>query len=286
MLMSMPLVARAGVDMGDANGDGAVNISDITLMVSYVLTGDATNLNLASADVNGDGVVNISDVTGLVSAVLTGTPITPPSQEGDWVDLGLPSGTLWATCNVGASSPEEYGDYFAWGETTPNKRDYYQAHYKWWKNGFEDAYGYWHHSGYTKYCTGDWDGYDGFVDNKTELELEDDAAYVNWGPSWRMPSYDQILELAYNCTWQWTQRNGVNGQLVTGSNGNTMFLPAAGCRWKDSKRNEGSEGYCWSYTLSTDSDNAYCLGLSLYGWGIRSGYTRYDGCTVRPVRVP
>lgn len=121
-------------------------------------------------------------------------PSTPYDHE--WVDLGLPSGTLWATCNIGASSPEESGDYFAWGETAP-KETYNWETYKWCNDRDNTV---------TKYCTTD---IYGTVDNKTELDLEDDAAYVNWGSSWRMPSMEQIKELREYCSWEWTQSNGV-----------------------------------------------------------------------------
>ena len=153
-------------------------------------------------DVNGDGEVNIADVNAIINIILN----PAPADDHEWVDLGLPSGTLWATCNVGASVPEQYGDYFAWGETTP--KEYYDfSTYKW-------CNGTW--NSLTKYCS---DSFWGTVDNKRELDSEDDAASANWGSSWRMPSADQMKELCRSCTWQWIQRNGVNGQQVTGPNG-------------------------------------------------------------------
>ena len=108
-------------------------------------------------------------------------------DDHEYVDLGLPSGTLWATCNIGANAPEEYDDYFAWGETKP--KDYYsEDNYKWYRSDSVS-------SGYTKYNTDRLRGYNGFIDNKTELDLEDDAAYVNWGPSWRTPTTNQQFKL-------------------------------------------------------------------------------------------
>lgn len=199
-------------------------------------------------------------------------------EEGDWVDLGLPSGTIWATRNVGASAPEDYGDYFAWGETAP--KDYYDRdNYKWYQS---DYYG----RGYTKYCTSSSYGYNGFVDNKTELDPSDDAACAHY-PGGRMPSLVQIQELCDNCTWQWTQRNGVYGQLVTGSNDNTMFLPAAGHRWGGSLEYAGSVGYDWSRTLySSDPYLACYLFFFRTGNWSRWGFDdRYVGVTVRAVRV-
>ena len=138
-------------------------------------------------DVNHDGNVSISDVTCLIDYLLNGT--WPDDHE--WVDLGLPSGTLWATCNVGADRPGDFGDYFAWGETTP-KQSYSWENYKW-------CYGY--SSTLIKYCTNSSFGYNGFVDNKNELDPEDDAAYANWGPSWRIPFYDQAARLYEVLAW-------------------------------------------------------------------------------------
>ena len=230
-------------------------------------------------DVDQDGQVGISDVTCLIDYLLTGTwpdePVTPP-DEHEWVDLGLPSGTLWATCNIGANAPEEYGDYFAWGETTP-KDSFDWLNYKW-CNGSDDTM--------TKYCTNSSDGYYGFTDDKTELVPEDDAAYVNWGSSWRMPTKEQQVELDEKCTWTWTQLNGVNGQMVTGPNGNTIFLPAAGGRTYESIDGLGASGNYWSRTLFTGSSYyADKLYFSKYGayW---DNYYRCCGFTVRAVRVP
>jgi len=226
-----------------------------------------------SYDVNGDGNVTAADVTALYDYMLGNVP---SGDEHEYVDLGLPSGTLWATMNVGANSPEEYGDYFAWGETTP--KDYYDwSTYKWCM-GSEDTM--------TKYCTKSSYGYNGFVDNKTELDPEDDAAYVNWGPDWRMPSLEQIHELMDNCTTLWTTRNGVNGRLFTSNiNGASLFLPAAGCRW-GSDLDEAGTGIYWSRTLedSVYPSDAWILYVDSGSvtWG---NYIRNCGRSVRAVRV-
>jgi hypothetical protein len=189
----------------------------------------------------------------------------------------LPSGTLWATCNIGASSPEEYGDYFAWGETEP-KADYSWATYKW-CNGSSTTL--------TKYCT---NSEYGTVDNKTELDPEDDAATVNWGTSWRMASKEQYQELIDNCTSVWTTRNGVNGRLVTGPNGYTLFLPAAGYRRDDSLYHAGSRGNDWSRTLY--SSGSFSGPGSAYGVYFDSSFLNWNtigsrsyGLAVRAVRV-
>lgn len=229
-------------------------------------------------DVNQDGNVSISDVTCLINYLLTGAwsdePVTPPDTH-EYVDLGLPSGTLWATMNVGATSPEEYGDYFAWGETEP-KEIYISSNYKW-SNGTDNKL--------TKYCTNSSNGYNGFVDNKTELDPEDDAAYVNWGENWRMPTLDQQTELRTECTWTWTTKNGVNGRLVTGPNGNTLFLPATGYPFESSLTNVGSWGYYWSRTLYSSYPSiafyVYFDSNRVY-WDFND---RFRGFAVRAVRV-
>ena len=197
-------------------------------------------------------------------------PVVPDNHE--YVDLGLPSGTLWATCNVGATSPEDMGDYFAWGETA-HKEIYDMENYKWYNSANDKL---------TKYCT---DDKYGTVDYETELLPEDDAAYVNWGPVWRMPTLEQQQELIERCTWQWVERNGVYGRLVTGPNGNTLFLPAADYRSDNSPSNEGSIGAYWSRTL----DSGYPSGLYFRNFDWKSVYLfshiRSHGFTVRPVRV-
>ena len=186
----------------------------------------------------------------------------------EYVDLGL--SVKWATCNVGATTPEEYGDYFAWGEVEP-KEVYDWSTYKW-CNGS--------HTTHTKYCTNS--DY-GTVDNKTVLEAADDAAAVNWGGSWRMPTDAELTELREECTWTWTTQNGVNGYKVTGSNGNSIFLPAAGYRIENSLDNAGSFGNYWSSSLHTDySLAAYLLYISI-DYMHRSSIDRLFGSSVRPV---
>lgn len=255
---------------GDVNSDHEVNIADINAVIDIILSGSG---NLTAADVNGDHEVNIADVNALIDLILGGGA---PQDNHEYVDLGLPSGTLWATCNVGANSPEQYGDYFAWGETEP--KDYYDwSTYKWCNGSYKTL---------NKYCKSYLYGYKGFVDNKTELDLEDDAAYVNWGLSWRMPTTDQLQELIENSVWRWTQRNGVNGQLVTGPNGKSLFLPAAGCLNDSSLNDVDSCGYYWTSTISN--------GASFGGTRLRFDSEYVDGASgqrsygfpVRPVRVP
>ena len=192
----------------------------------------------------------------------------------EWVNFDLPSGTLWATCNVGANSPEKYGFYFAWGETEP-KSKYDWSTYKW-CNGSETTL--------TKYIT--YSSY-GTVDNKTVLDLADDAARMNWGGNWRMPTREEFQELSENCTWTWTTQNGVNGYKVTSqSNGSSIFLPAAGYRGGTRLNDAGTIGHFWSSSLDAGELSSAWLECFVSGsYGVPVGY-RYYGRSVRPVCRP
>ena len=155
--------------------------------------------------------------SGMVLLVSTGKSIAELSgtENGHkWVDLGL--SVKWATCNVGATKPEEYGNYYAWGETSP-KSSYTSSNYT-------------------------------YSSNPTTLPLNRDAVAVNWGGNWRMPTLNEIKELKEKCKWTWTGR----GYTVTGPNGNSIFLPAAGCRGNSDLLNAGSVGYYWSSSLDAD----------------------------------
>jgi uncharacterized protein (TIGR02145 family) len=204
----------------------------------------------------------------------SGTTVSGTYNGHDYVDLGLPSGTLWATFNLGASSPEDYGDYFAWGETT-TKSSYSWSTYKYCNGSYDKL---------TKYCYNASYGYNGFTDNLAILEPSDDAATVQWGSGWRMPTQEEWQELRNNTTVTWTTQNGVNGRLFTASNGNSLFLPAAGCRFESSLYDVGSSGRYWSSLLIAASPR-----YAKYFY-FRSDYCsmnyddRYYGQSVRPVR--
>ena len=135
----------------------------------------------------------------------------------EYVDLGL--SVKWATCNVGADSPEEYGDYFAFGETAP-KNEYTEENCATWDIELPDI------SGNPEY----------------------DAARANWGGSWRLPTLEEIYELTDNCSWEWTEQNGHNGMRVTGPNGNSIFLPAGGYREGEARNNRETAGWYWTKT--------------------------------------
>lgn len=196
-----------------------------------------------------------------------------------YVDMGLPSGLLWATRNVGASSPEDYGYYFAWGETQP------KSVYSW------STYTYCSGSDstLTKYCNKSTYGYNGFTDNLTTLQPGDDAATANWGSGWRTPTEEEWKELVNNTTSIWTTRKGVRGQLFTASNGNSIFLPAAGFR-SGSKRNLAGESCYNSASLLTDYPSRARVFILLDETWYRQGGAvcfpnpRCDGSPVRAVR--
>ena len=178
----------------------------------------------------------------------------------EYVDLGL--SVKWARCNLGASKPSDYGDYYAWGETEP-KTNYTWATYKW---GTENNF--------TKYNA---------TDGKIVLDPEDDAATVNLGSPWHMPTGDEIKELLENCTYTETTQDGVNGyEVKSKKNGNTIFLPTAGYRRGSELVNAGGEG---SYWLSSLSVRPYAYILSFFSRTHDMGFThRYAGFPVRPVR--
>ena len=239
--------------------------------------GTLTMYNASGKAVKVMGVVKVTksyllllDYASGAVAYYTSSAVPNFHNPDDCVDLGLPSGTLWATCNVGASSPEDYGDYFAWGETSA-KTSYNSD----WSNYFD--------------TNDDGSTFNKYYDNGglTELKPEDDAAYVNWGPAWRMPSQEQFEELINSnyTTTEWTTQNGVNGRLITSnSNGNSVFLPAAGARPGSFLFDAGSGGDYWSRTLNSDSPD-YAWGLYFHSSSVYTSYGyRYYGFTVRPVR--
>ena len=194
-----------------------------------------------------------------------------------YVDLGLPSGTLWAYTNIGASVPEEYGNYYAWGETE-TKETYDWSNYRY-CNGSENTL--------TKYSNDQSYGNEGFTDTLTVLEAEDDAATANWGNNWRMPTQTEMQELIDNCDTTWTTQNNVAGMLFTSrNNGNSIFLPAAGIRNDSSLGDAGSYGYYWTSSLRTDFPyDALKLNFNSVDYSMYDNERDY-GLSVRPVCVP
>ena len=201
---------------------------------------------------------------------------TVNATDQGYIDLGLPSGTLWAACNVGANNPEEAGCYFSWGETT-TKDLYDWKHYKY--SAFADG-----NYLLTKYCNNSTYGFDGFVDNLTVLEQADDAVVANWGANWRMPTREEFDELYQNTTFVWTTMNGVEGRLLTGNNGNSIFLPATGFRLEGELMCTGL-GIYWSSTLQTECQvAAFSLHFDDVNCHVCGTYERSRGQVVRAVR--
>ena len=246
------------ITSGSGTGSFSVNLTNLVEGTTYYVRAYAVN----------SAGVSYGEEVSFMTNEQSSTPNDGTSHE--YVDLGL--SVKWATCNVGATKPEEYGDYFAWGETT-TKSTYNWSTYKW-CNGSSSTM--------TKYNTNS--SY-GTVDNKTQLELSDDAARANWGGSWRMPTKAEQDELCNNCTWTWTTQNGVNGYKVTSkSNGNSIFLPAAGDHYVSSFDGAGSYGSYWSSSLYTGYPSAaYELHFVLDHVGWAAYDSRYCGQSVRPV---
>ena len=203
---------------------------------------------------------------GMAAVLLVGTSCTSSRMTHEYVDLGLPSKTAWATCNVGAKNAEDYGNFYAWGETTP-KGSFVWENYKWGDPP-------------TKYKD----------DGVERLAESDDAAFSSWGRPWRLPTKAEMDELLStdNCTWSWTPRNGVNGYLVVskkaGYEGNSIFLPAAGTSWNAAGVQEaGSMGYYWSATANlSEPHDAFIIHIAQNFPRVVSN-NRGAGCSIRPV---
>ena len=234
--------------------------------------------NPAVASVDQDGLVTAHNIGSARIKVTTqdggytaSCIVTVMETIEEAVDLGLPSGLKWATYNIGACHPEEYGDYFAWGETE-SKVDYCWETYKFGTSATGP---------FSKYNT---NSSFGTFDNRTDLEAEDDAAHVNWGDNWRMPTDAEWKELINNCTWTWTTENGANGCMVTSKvNGNSIFLPAAGGRDGNNFTNKGSKGFFWSSSLYSSYPSFACVADFYSGNVIGSHSLRCYGFPVRPV---
>ena len=202
-------------------------------------------------------------------------------NDPEFVDLGLPSGTLWATFNVGANFPEEPGDYYAWGET--EIKEYYKS----------ENYQYGQYNALTKYCPGPEFGLNGYFDQLTSLEPADDAATVNWGSEWCTPTLFQWKEMVNTTTNEWTTVNGMCERLYTASNGNSIFLPAAGAHHETNDPSGiGRNGNYWTKDIFIyDPNFADDVWFSEENWfhgtspAYETGESRYLGYSIRPVRV-
>ena len=232
----------------DGSGEGSFNsnITDLEEGTTYYVRAYATNSQGTAYGIQKTFTTTTGSGGG---GATTGT-----INGHDWVDLGLPSGTKWATCNVGASQPHQYGNYYAWGETT-TKSSYTEENSRTLDLSMNDI------SGNANY----------------------DAARANWGSTWRMPTEAEMYELRNNCTWTWKTQSGINGYKVTGQNGKSIFLPAAGYCGGTSRYDVGEDGVYWSSTPDEDYDDHACsLSFHSGGHGVDCD-TRDLGFTVRPV---
>lgn len=282
--------SAAGVTLTiTSDDDWTISTSDTWVTVSDTLgSGNkALTVNISQNSTISERIGKII-VKGLNSNIEKTIAIIQLKTNGhEYVDLGLPSGMLWATCNVGASKPEDFGDYFAWGATEP-QREYSEANTPYQTYNAADYI----KSKYTKYLGSTTSDYkDSSAKDsdalKTVLDPDDDAAHVNWGGSWRMPTRAELEELIdnNNCTWTWTKQNGVEGYKITSlKNRKSLFLPAPGFRSDSMLCLEGSDGCYWSSSLFMSSYpyNAYNLG---FNWAnVVCGSTfRKEGLSVRPV---
>lgn len=250
-----PTVSDNKITAGNGGGTFSVELNNLSEGTTYYVCAYAINAK------------GISYGTQLQFT----TEKTPIENGHEYVDLGL--SVKWATCNVGASKPEEYGDYFAWGEVMPKEEGY---PYDW------NTY---------KYCNGSASGinkyyYNG-VSDYIELEISDDAAYVNWGGKWRMPTQKEMQELRDNCSFIWMYEEGVYGVKVTSKKNNkSIFLPAAGYCYNTSK--SGMESYCYYWSSSiyysyNGDDEAYFMWISEDSSPSMMEKYRYYGMPIRPV---
>lgn len=213
-----------------------------------------TNKIIIELEPKSQSASSLQDSSSNISSSVSFNASSNMINGHEYVDLGLPSGVKWATCNVEASSPSGYGDYFAWGEIT-TKAKYTEKNSKTWKNELGDI------SGNPLY----------------------DAARAKWGGSWRLPSKTECEELKEKCKWTWTSQGGHKGYKVTGPNGNSIFLPAAGWRDGSSLYDAGDDGDYWSSTPNeSNAQSTYSLGF-FSGSQHVDWYYRSYGFSVRPV---
>ena len=271
MMLAQSMLAQNSVNpnlTGDIVMDGKVDQQDLNALVNaYLSNTQATQVT----DLDGDGSLTIADISSLISIINENN--TANNNGHEYVDLGLPSGTLWATCNVGATTPEEAGDLYAWGETE-TKNEYSWATYKW-CDGDDCSSS---NKTLTKYC--DRNGY-GIPDGKLSLELEDDVAHVKWGGNWHIPTMEELQELVDNCTIEEITLNAssvTKGFKFTGTNGNSIILPFAG-DWNGTSF-RGNRFFYWSSNIKNKNGTQASVLQSTKK--LAGGY-RNRGYSVRPV---
>ncbi|MBR5118422.1 MAG: hypothetical protein IK100_07240 [Muribaculaceae bacterium] len=260
----IPVTIVADVTIDNAKLKAVVNGKDVTSIDAMISYKTQARGNAYYMEVNWDG-----------STLYFSNEFCPDGNHPHIIDLGLPSGTKWACCNLGANIPTEGGDFYAWGEIA-TKPYFAKYNYKWYISGDDHNI--------TKYCG---NSSFGTVDNRIELEPEDDAAYVNWGPDWRIPSLAQFYELRNNSTAKWTSVNGTGGFLFKSTtNGKAVFLPAAGFPY-NGIQDVGSNGFYWTrrYNYDVRPDLGYMFRIHSGGALMGYYYNRHFGASVRAVYV-
>lgn len=278
IVASLDAIKGQAEALGTGQTSIASKIAGVTDAIND-LVAEVNSGNTSAAAALAQIIQKLEDLKGSIG----GGGTTPSTME--YVDLGLPSGLKWAKCNLGASKPSDYGDFYAWGEIATKTTWAVWEFYKWMQSGQSE----WKYI--TKYTIADgeteaiwYDSSGNFIgDNITTLVAADDAATQQLGSPWRMPTVDEINELLDKCTWTWTTQDGVNGHQVDGPNGNAIFLPATGYISDLFIINRGDLGYYWSSSLSPSSHDAslFYFDSVNHAWAYEH---RRCGLSVRPVR--
>lgn len=278
IVASLDAIKGQAEALGTGQTSIASKIAGVTDAIND-LVAEVNSGNTSAAAALAQIIQKLEDLKGSIG----GGGTTPSTME--YVDLGLPSGLKWAKCNLGASKPSDYGDFYAWGEIATKTTWAVWEFYKWMQSGQSE----WKYI--TKYTIADgeteaiwYDSSGNFIgDNITTLVAADDAATQQLGSPWRMPTVDEINELLDKCTWTWTTQDGVNGHQVDGPNGNAIFLPATGYISDLFIINRGDLGYYWSSSLSPSSHDARLFYFDSVNHAWASEHRRC-GISVRPVR--
>lgn len=264
-------LARTARRLSDNNTTNDISQNNASEVSNIITTPSQTDNDKSETIVDNDSV--FTPIETIVAADDVETPeataISEPTGELNghgYVDLGLTSGLKWATCNVGASKPEEAGDYFAWGETSP-KSEYTEKNSLTYKKKPSKLKSM------------------GIVDSNGNLTMSHDAANVNWGSSWRMPTKEDVKEILENCTCTFFCIDGKRGRKLTGPNGNSIFLPASGKRYSNFVAEDIDDGWFWISSASQGGIPYYADMIS-FGFlldAYLNAYNRYMGYSIRPV---
>lgn len=264
--------------LGDVDGNGLLTEKDVDELKTSLITPNYELVNKDAADMNGDGRVSVTDLVILIYQLQN--PAIGECNGYEYVDLGL--SVKWATCNIGAYAPEDYGYYFTWGGKTENT-SYLWYYYEYNTDGCYNSDGCKKYQQKDGQTSGIWYNDNVFVgDNKKVLEPGDDAATVSWGEGWRMPTPEEMNELLTMCTWTWISDSSFKGYKVERF-GRYILIPAAGCKYSTATYGKGNYGYYWTNSL-LDTYTMYARSLYIHAGGPSLGFDeRNYGLTIRPV---